>query len=82
MRMTNKTVPITKWQTLLADSLDIDWPGIHREVGQECIEWCRAQEQERRLIMVVEKQFSRVRIALEFTDPACATEYWMRFGTK
>jgi len=81
--MTIKVIPITKWHTQIAthptDSLDIDWPGIHREIGQECMEWCKIQEQQQRLTMVVEKQFSRARLALEFQDPACATEFWLRF---
>lgn len=79
--MTSKPVALTKWHTLVADSLDIDWPSIHKEIGEDAVEWLREQEQQQRVIMIIERQFSRIRLAVEFTDEQAATEYWMKFST-
>lgn len=75
-----KTRPLSSWRTYnkrdyINGEWSIDWPGIHRELGTDCIQWLIDQEHHDRLQMIVEKQDCRMRLVVEFYDNRSEREF-------
>lgn len=80
--MKSKSVPLTKWHTIESGNpnLDVDWPRYHQEIGEDCIEWLLKQERSGRCQLVVERQLSRARLAVDIFDDAMLTEYHLMWS--
>lgn len=80
--MRSKSVALTKWHTVESNSanLDVDWPRYHQEIGETCIQWLLKQERAGRCQLVVERQLSRARLAVDMFDDAMITEFHLMWS--
>jgi len=64
--MTSKIVVLSRWYTHPRPDLEVDWPLLHREIGEDCVAWLTKKEQEGTVQMLVERQHTRARLSCEF----------------
>lgn len=74
------TRALTAWHTVERDSLDIDWPGYHREIGLTQFEWLCKREREGKCVLVIERKLNRARLCVDFLDDRTVTEYHLMWS--
>jgi hypothetical protein len=80
MTMTTRTVVLSRWYTNPRPDLEVDWPLLHREIGEDCVEWLNNKEKQGRVQLIIERQHTRARLSCEFFSEQAYTEYLLRYS--
>jgi len=82
--MKNRHVVLSEWYSLppiAENGVAIDWPWLHRELGEDCVEWLIEQEQKGNAQLSIEQQTAaRARLICEFFSERSHTVYNMNYA--
>ena len=78
--MKTKRIALFEWEINSAqDNIDIDWPKLHRAVGEELVQWILDQPITK-CQLVVDKVRDKHKLVAEFYDPKVLTAYHLMWA--
>jgi hypothetical protein len=78
--MKTRKIHLAFWEeTYESENIDVDWPRIQRELGQDHLEWLLSLPHERGQLMV-ERSNGRYNLVAEFYDDVTAVDYHLRWA--
>jgi hypothetical protein len=76
--MKTNRVELYKWLPSEGESIEIDWPKVHKKIGLDQTRWIIDQPLDR-CQMVLERRDMYCRLIVEFFDEKIAAEYVLRW---
>lgn len=76
--MKTERIRLYKWWSK-EDTIQVDWPRVHKEVGSDQINWLLRQPEDR-CQLVVDKWNENFELVAEFYNEKILTEYWLRWA--
>jgi len=73
-------VVLSRWYTNPRPDLEVDWPLLHRQLGEECVAWLWDQEKQGNCEMIIERQSTRARLTCEFYSEKIFVEYVLKYA--
>ena len=75
---TNK-VELLKWLPAEGETIEIDWPKVHKTIGKDHLEWLLKQPHEI-CQLILERNDMYCRLVAEFYSDKTITEYYLRWS--
>jgi hypothetical protein len=76
--MKNKRVELYKWLPQEGETIEIDWPKVHKTIGLEQTKWLLDQNYDR-CQLILERTDQYCRLVAEFFDETLELEYRLRW---
>ena len=76
--MKTKRVELYKWLPSEGETIEIDWPKVHRKIGLDHTRWLLDRDLDQ-CQLVLERHDMYCRLIAEFFDEKTATEYMLRW---
>jgi hypothetical protein len=76
--MKNKRVELYKWLPQEGETIEIDWPKVHKTIGLEQTKWLLDQNYDR-CQLILERTGVYCRLVAEFFDEKLELEYRLRW---
>jgi hypothetical protein len=77
--MKTNRVELLKWLPEEGETIEIDWPKVHRRIGLDHTRWLLDQSIDQ-CQLVLERQDMYCRLIAEFFNDQLAVEYRLRWG--
>jgi hypothetical protein len=77
--MKNNKVELYRWLPSEGETIEIDWPKVHKKIGLDHTKWLLAQTHDR-CQLVLERNDQYCRLIAEFFDQRLEVEYQLRWG--
>ena len=78
--MKSNRVELLKWSPSEGETIEIDWPKVHKTIGTEHLEWLLKQPHEL-CQLFLERNDMHCRLIAEFYNDKVVTEYYLRWKT-
>ena len=78
--MKTRRIVLSTWEEYYeSENIDVDWPKIQREIGQDHLEWLLSQPHDRAQLMV-ERSSKGYSLVAEFYTDDVAVDYHLRWA--
>lgn len=78
--MKTKRITLSTWEEYYeSENIDVDWPKIQREIGQDHLEWLLSRPHEQAQLLV-ERSNKGYTLIAEFYDERTIVDYHLRWA--